>query len=285
MSLYRQHDTALEAVLATILGIAQAPSAAPGPSSQPLFDGYVQRQIHLPISRGGIGLVSLEQQAPVAYVGAWHLAAPLVHATFGRAAGSQLVSALTFSTQRCFPFQHALVAAHARLPATVQDALPAFSDGAILLPGGGPTKLGHLLADDHFQALLQMLPTPAAKARLRSTAGPAAGAWLTALPLHSSLLLQPAHFVVAVRLRLGLTQTCLQGLPLCACGTVLHADGGLHVLRCPTGGGLTLVHNAVRNQVALFTREAGYVTRIEPIGTMPLRTGERQGASARHCLL
>ena len=38
-----------------------------------------------------------------------------------------------------------------------------------------------------------------------------------------------------------------------------------------------MVHNAVRNQVALLAKEGGYQTRLEPVGAMPIRPGEARG--------
>src|ERR1700722_12323299 len=68
------------------------------------------------------------------------------------------------------------------------------------------------------------------KARLRSTRGKGAGAWLTTLPITSALTLSDVHFGFASRLRLGLPPH--DHLPRnCTCGYQLESDP-THFLAC-----------------------------------------------------
>ena len=224
-----------------------------------------------------MGLVSLVQQAPISFLEAWAAVVPRIYETFGSAGGQAFRDAVTFTGGRQYEFQEALALARASLPDVAREALPVFSD-LVAGEGAGSTRLGDLVAHAALKTLLHVLPNDIARARVLSAGGAGAGAWLTALPVHPGLALQPAHFTVALILRLGLPQPCLRGVPLCACGAQLVPGGeSLHVLRCPTGGGLTRVHNTVRDQLAVLARQAGYVVKLEPEGAMPLRPGEAKG--------
>lgn len=104
---YRTHDLALEAVVWTLLQMATS-------------DLVVAQQLHLPIAKGGVGLVALAQHAPVAYIETYAQVARQIHATFHGVAGAPLDHAFASIAEARLTFQRTLVYAKAMLPEAVQ---------------------------------------------------------------------------------------------------------------------------------------------------------------------
>ena len=99
------------------------------------------------------------------------------------------------------------------------------------------------------------------RARLRSQVGPGAGAWLTALPTTTDLIVRPVWFDVALRMRLG--------LPLPAYGSVCAHCGhgvdpyGFHHFACNANGRLRRRAAVLERAWLRVLREAG-ATRSVP---------------------
>jgi hypothetical protein len=78
----------------------------------------------------------------------------------------------------------------------------------------------------------------AGRARLMSETGPGAAAWLTVDSLFQVLQIEDECFRTALRTWFGLPYPMVAGIRLCECGEELQAGilGGLHLLRCSSGG-------------------------------------------------
>ena len=106
-------------------------------------------------------------------------------------------------------------------------------------------------------SLLKDASSDADCARLRSAGGPGAGAWLTPPPIVASLKFARDLFPIAVRTRIGLLQLGAAACLPCECHRPLDAHG-VHLLRCPHGGGTTAAHDDVWDAVASIATEVGF---------------------------
>ena len=73
-------------------------------------------------------------------------------------------------------------------------------------------------------------------ARIRSTQGRCAGAWLDTVPTDEKYSLQPNEYRIASFLRLGLPLPFTDFISECECRQQLD-DSGYHLLTCKLGGG------------------------------------------------
>jgi hypothetical protein len=94
-----------------------------------------------------------------------------------------------------------------------------------------------------------------------------AGAWLTALPTEEDLRLDPPSFRVTLARRLRLAIQPVD-TPCPRCGGLMDRYGD-HALTCACSGDRTRRHNALRNQVHEFAREAGLGPEKEKGGLLP----------------
>ena len=97
------------------------------------------------------------------------------------------------------------------------------------------TKLSSVTASSNAQYLLENAPTARDAARLRSTTGKGAGAWLNAIPTSEVFALNSCDFCLASFLRLGLLIAFSSWTTTCNYGALID-DSGYHLLTCKTGG-------------------------------------------------
>ena len=141
--------------------------------------------------------------------------------------------------------------------------------------GLSPATLFPSVWNRAFQAVIAEADTAEDRARLRSTAAPAAGAWIQSLPNHLRTSFPNAAFLSAIRYRLGLADPAWVGLR-CLCGEATLAAS--HVLRCGSGSpGPIVTHHALREAVFHIATVAGYQVTREPIGHLPLRPADTSG--------
>ena len=105
-------------------------------------------------------------------------------------------------------------------------------------------KLSSVTASSNTQYLLENAPTARDAARLRSTTGKGAGAWLPAIPTSEVFALNSCEFRLAFFLRLDLPIAFSSWTTTCNCGALID-DSGCHLLTCKTGGGPVWSHESI----------------------------------------
>ena len=106
-------------------------------------------------------------------------------------------------------------------------------------------------------SLLEDAPSDADRTRLRSAVGRGAWAWLTPPPIVAALQFARELFLIALRTRLGQPQLGAAAYLTCEGRWPLDALG-VHLLRCPHGGGTTAAHDVVRDAVVSIASEADF---------------------------
>ena len=158
-----------------------------------------------------------------------------------------LLVCLSASLSVCCLCQHLHEAIESLPPAASPDgeslASQTFSD---LL--ANPVKLQHRLSTDiaemkAAECLVQASSDQDA-ARLRSSQGRGAGAWLQAIPSTENYSLKSTEFKIASYLRMGLPLPSSDCVRNCDCGVKLDSLG-YHLLTCKFGGGPVWQHNSL----------------------------------------
>lgn len=202
-------------------------------------------QASLPILYGGIGVRSVKQLAPSAYLSSYHRC-------------SQLVNAI--------------------LPIGMRDLLPPHLSPALRLWQEGvgdpplPPEVSHLQkAWDRpqivatYDNLLERLEQQNL-ARLLAVSSKESGAWLNAMPIPSvGLRMEDEDVRVALGLRLG--------LPLCIPHSCFHCGAGVdqfgaHGLSCRYSKGRFILHNSINDIVMRALESAKISCRVEPNGIL-----------------
>jgi hypothetical protein len=238
-----------------------------------------QSQVRLPISMGGVGLRSVAETAPAAFLGGWALVASRVAECFRTATDTRHLSEAIGAVQtEDYGFQQRLRTAVGLLPPAGQEAL-GFSSWAAGLEMDVQSQVTAVLDEARQSELREQTQTPEGRARLLSVAGPGAGQWLVSTPLLHILRIEHSLFQTALTMLLGLPHPVLAGIGRCACRESLESDGasGRHFLRCSTGPERTAVHDRVRDAVYGIMREGGFRTTREQSGLMPIVEGETRG--------
>lgn len=239
-SLFRQQlqgfDSTMEITFASLLG--------PGTS---LSSDWISQQMRLPISRGGFGLTSTAELAPLAFLGAWAQSCPLLADRFLVELRPFLLSSLMAIEEGTLAFQIQLREARSSLPASVRAALPSFHEFLSIDVARLQADLSERMHTLSLTSILTEAPVTV-RARILSCGGKGAGGWLQANPAISSFQMSSSEFATAIRLRLGLPHPLLAGtFPTCTC---TDTTSDTHVLRCPMGGETFVVHDAIRDVVA-----------------------------------
>lgn len=226
----------------------------------------VSTQIHLPVRMAGLGLRSQASTAPIAYLSSLAQAAPDI-ARLKSEYPDGLMLATDAAVFDCYRrvcdtgyFDRSRKEEDQQLPAEAGSFLQHFEEG-------GAGSLQHaVLADVEaacFDALFQEASSES-RARMLSCAGAGAGAWITAIPTSSELVMLDSAYQFAQRLRLGLPPS--DALPdKCACGSRV-ASYPNHFLVCQLlkASGATARHDRVVRVFAAVAREAGAVVDVEP---------------------
>lgn len=218
-------------------------------------------QATLPIRLGGLGLRSAARHAPAA-----HLAS--VAETVGLC--SQMDTAYVF--EGLLP-DSGVGTACAQLAAVVPEKAAGLSADPAAVPR---QRVLSGWVDDALVAHLSRTLSVVGQARLRATASPHAGAWLTAQASPTLCLHMPsAEFVAAVRLRLG--EAAFPTDSWCPkCDAVLDTMG-LHAVECAAGGDRTTRHHSLRDFLYIFARKAGLHVEREQAGLLPNQPRRRPG--------
>ncbi len=104
--------------------------------------------------------------------------------------------------------------------------------------------------------------------RVRAHMNPLAGIPLRALPNTPKHQCTDAVFTWIMHERLGIQHPEAVDLGKCTCKAGTDIDKGRHCMRCKVGNGPTIVHDAVRDEVAAMHREAGVVVSVEVEGLL-----------------
>ena len=180
------------------------------------------------------------------------------------------------ATTPLHPFQASLQASFRLLTPLPEDTPMTPSPPSPAPPSlTSPTTLFSSVWSRAFDAVMSDADAAEDRARLRSTAAPAAGAWLHSLPNHPRTTFSNAAFLTALRYRLGLYDPAWAGLR-CLCGE--DSPSANHVLRCGNGSpGPIATHHALREAVIHIAVVAGYQVSREPVGHLPLRPADVAG--------
>ena len=190
---------------------------------------HAWHQARLSLSRDGLGLRSLTQQSPAAYI------ASLCTLGFGPQSQHHLVSA-TQMFNSFLPPSEAINAETLMLTPVTQKSLS--------------SKL-----DDYLFKV-------ADKARLLSVSSPHASLWLSVTPSEGlGLHLDPSQFQVAIKWWLGLDLSYGSCCPLCP--KIALDPLGHHAVTCKRGGDVVSRHNKLRDILAESCRRAHLGVQVE----------------------
>ena len=257
------HDRQVRGTLAQLLNIP----------IQTCDDPLVQGIAQLPIRLGGLGLRSSCRIAPCAYWASWadtlhtmHIRFPEVasgilhnlrsmasegglcrvgHALRGFISASDILGVEGFA----LPSLDALVAGTAELPDEDEERAEAAEPGE---RRKGWQRAASDARERHERQRLLEASTRTGQARLRSSSGPHAGRWLSAVPAEAALELASPLFRFSLCRRLGLP-VCVGGGACEGCGRELDAYG-FHRATCMRTG---RVHARHKHLVAAWRRVFG----------------------------
>jgi len=262
-----QHDRRVADTLTHILGLVD------------LTDNQ-RAQIHLPIRLGGFGLLSPHFTHIAGYFGSfvgclqdvWQRASSL-NILPGQASLSQFLE-LEWIRDARSAWVH-----DPRLEGIRREGPTPTLPIEQLLRGPWPRYQHHVSMELHQARQVELLQAAPVReqVRLRSLAGRAAGAWLTAFPGERGCRFLPEDFVIACRLRLGARQLGLPDAPplRCTCGIEVD-DLADHLLLCRRGGQRFRRHGAIMHVLREFiasTRLASYVSMEMPVANYPITAG------------
>jgi hypothetical protein len=211
------------------------------------LDASSLRQAQLPTSKGGTGLRSAVQHAAACYI-----------------ASASAVNAISDWNieipDSAYDLYNSLVSA----PLTEDDDDPI------------PQKELSARIDDHSLDLLLESASEASKARLRSVLGPHATAWLTVVPSSRlSTKFKSSQYQTAMKLFLG--QPVYPKDKTCCCNSPLDKLG-VHSLICKKKGDIIRRHNAIRDCIFVFCKEAGLSVVKEKAGLLGDKGDKRRPA-------
>ena len=104
--------------------------------------------------------------------------------------------------------------------------------------------------------------------RVRAHMNPLAGIPLRALPNTPKHQCTDAVFTWIMHERLGIQHPEAVDLGNCTCKAGTDIGEGRHCMRCKVGGGPTIVHDSVRDEIAAMHRDAGVVVSVEVKGLL-----------------
>ena len=110
------------------------------------------------------------------------------------------------------------------------------------------------IAKHEAEQLISEAPTARDVARLRSSKGKGAGAWLNAIPTSEVFALDTHEFRLPTFLRLGLSIHLFDWMITCNCGATLDGSG-YHLLTCKSGGEPVWSHEAIASTWSDCLRE------------------------------
>ena len=244
----QQHDSNIRSCFCSIIGCQ--------------LDNIQLRQLHLRLSQGGMGLPLAERTSPCAFLGAWAATLASLPSRLEQFPSALDVSVTPSDNLFCGHVAHTLSALYQATPA-VAEAIPSIAT----LPEKHlklQRVLSHLLLDAEHAGLLSSA-NRFTQARLRSAAGPDAGAWLDAIPASRHLSFTNVEFQTAVSLRLGLSIPVLRSLPCCTCSTTWD-EAGYHALTCRKDGGQTRRHDHIQHTWLSLLRSVNFHCELEELG-------------------
>ena len=211
-------------------------------------------QASLPVRWGGLGVRSIEDLAPSAFLASAHLSRPLV---------VQLLSPVSL----------------AAFDACMSDAMHQWSSIGEVTPPDLALRTSQKAWDDSICSLrMQQLlhaASGADRARLIAANAPGSGSWIQALPCANlGLRLSNQEIGIAAGLRVGAHIVAGHS---CVCGVPVLPDGR-HGLSCRKSAGRQSRHHAVNDIIARALRSTGVPAILEPPG---LLRGKARGQTAQ----
>ena len=229
-------------------------------------DLQLERMMQLPLRHGGWGLRSVRRVMHFAYVGAYAQAAPYIQSHFSAAAVKASITHI-----------HQVVADEqllARLPpadATAADVLTHFKQNTPANNLKLQRAFTRHVAKREYTAIRSEHVAAGRKedvARVTSTAGLSASAFLLAEPTCARTTITDYEFVLAAKMRLGVQLADPQHD--CGCPSATRASV-THMFSCKLRGEADIHwrHNLVRDCLQELVSEAGGSVRREPGGLVP----------------
>jgi hypothetical protein len=241
-----------------------------------------QSQVRLPISMGGVGLRSVAETAPAAFLGGWVLVASRVAECFRTAMDTGRLSDAIGAVQTGdYGFQQRLRTTVRRILPAGQEALGEGFSGSAASPEMDmdvQSRVTAVLDEARQSELREQTQTPEGRARLLSVAGPGAGQWLVSTPLLHILRIEHSLFQrIDYASRPSASSLGRDWEVRVWGGTREQRCEWQTLLRCSTGPKRTAVHDRVRDAVYDIMREGGLRTTREQSGLMPILEGETRG--------
>jgi len=261
----RHRDTRIREVLANIFQLAP----------EILSDSAIIDQIHLPVKLGGLGLISALATRVPAYWASWCDALPNMMERFPGFADQFMPNMMQLSVDsHSRPVHSCLRNLHEAALHLQNQGFSDIPNWHDLLQGSTPPNVEedgfepgerkhgwqriasqHCIGLQHAAYLGSLSNTD--QARLRSTAGPNAGRWLSAIPHDAQFQMEAPIFRCAVFRRLGL-QVDPTGGQCEGCGHVLDPFGW-HRCTCMRSGRVQKRHKPLVAAWRRVFREAGVV--------------------------
>jgi len=223
----------------------------------PLSKGQ-EVQLRLPMRLGGFGLPAMAELAAPAWVGSWLQNLSSVITCGGpllSGLGTELQHALTTTLRIC---EASIAARGVSLWEKVAHGEGSWEGVSQEPIHKGQRHIQLALAKQKREELLQAADEVAA-ARIRSSGGPGAAAWLNTLPTAPELTLSDEQFRIACRMRIG--QKLTKGTLRCErkskkgkrCGEHLDPEAN-HAHLCAYGGGRMARHDGQKRTIARIMR-------------------------------
>jgi hypothetical protein len=214
--------------------------------------------------KGGLGLPGSVFLTIPAWLGSWCQNKPLIQKLLGT--NGNLLDDISGNSRDLQSFRditdaHAAIAA---VDAEVNAEIVPELDRLEQLKTKAQRSLTEVLYRKLDRDIMEACECDHDTARLRSCKGYGASAWLSAIPKLPMYVMKPAIFRVALRLRLGMTQSCIFNTVCSGCQGRRGAPDprGDHYLTCTEGGPqLGFRHDKVLDPLVNMLRTSGHVTR------------------------
>ena len=201
-------------------------------------------QASLPVRHGGLGVRSISQLAPSAFLASWNFTSEL---------RQQILRQCTNLNDSDMAAERALTLWNRGHERAAPTGLSARIQKGWDLP----------IIEETFNTILEAVRDPSDKARLLAVSAPGSSDWLHALPISScGLRLDDEAIRVAVGLRLG-TKLCEPHQ--CICGNTVDPRGH-HCLSCRRSSGRTSRHHNINDIVCRAFQRAEVPVVKEPSG-------------------
>ena len=238
---------------------------------------------------GGMGFTRLQDVAPLCHYGSHALTAalldkiPALHGYASDVNMTYVIEEMAPEWVRTWRSTQASVCTMIG-PQNSEIEAPPLHELVTQQKAGVQSRLTKLWAVREYQNFRDQTMTSEDRTRLMSTSGPAASAFLQAIPYSPSAKCSPEQFRVMLQFMLDLPQSCLAGVTHCVKGHPMESRGhhcvtkncGSLFRNSSTGNWQNVRHNVIRDTLRSHISEAGYRSVPEP-ATMPGMAPDQRG--------